>query len=56
MADDVRAGPADQTPAESKSSFGDMLERLVKTIVRNKEDPPVVKKSVVEFVTSSVAA
>ena len=45
MADDVRAGPVDQTPAESKPTFGDMLERLVKTIVRNKEDPPVVKKS-----------
>ena len=49
MADDVRAGPIDQTQAESKSTFGGILERLVKTVVRKAENPPVVKESVVEW-------
>ena len=31
------------------SPFGDMLERLTKTVARNAEDPPAVKDSVVEW-------
>ena len=56
MADDVRAGKVDQTPAESKSTFGDMLERLVKTVVRKAEDPPVVKQGVVELYAQRMMA
>lgn len=56
MSDDVRAGTADQAQAESKYTFGDMLDRLVKNIVRKAEAPPVVKAGVVELYAQRMMA
>ena len=57
MADDVRAGPSSHTgQAEVKTAFGDMLECLVKTMVKKTDNPPVVKESVVEWYAQRMMA
>jgi hypothetical protein len=56
MADDVKAPPTDQTPAGTKSSLEDILERLTKTVVRKADGPPVVKSVVVEWYAQRMMA